>query len=253
MQGTCELHLRRAPARCRASGLTLLEMLVVFVLASMISTLLVQGAGFFLGQYDTVKRIGREASFDALQQRWFASTVQAMLPHRAPGRRFVGAADFFQGITIQPVRAPSGIPVAARWSIESRSEGTAVIYSEQQSPCPSDLQVQGTPGTRTSPYGGWSLAERDTHTGPVAPLAAIACTAGSRPSEDAVWTVLESDEPLTFAYAGLDRAWWDRWPIDDPRESIPREVRLITSTGQTVWTASFGLYPEPIGHPGDPR
>lgn len=196
------------PARRTASGLTLLEMLVVFVLTSLVATLLIQGASFFLGQYDTVKRIGREASTETLQQRWFASTVHAMVPYQAEDRRFVGDARSFQGITMQPLRARSGTPLATGWSIVAGQTGFAVVYSEQM------------------PRTG---------------------------AEHVRWTVLESRDPLAFQYQGLDRAWRDRWIFGETREGIPRQVRLVTSDGQTVWNASFGLYPQPVGNPRDFR
>ena len=240
---TARPRLRSAPAYRTASGLTLLEMLVVFVLASLIGTLLIQGAGFFLGQYDTVKRIGREASSEALQQRWFASTVHAMLPYLAADRRFVGDANTFQGITTQPLRSTSGIPVAARWSILAGEAGTAVVYAEQPTPC-----------RRPSDNGNRTATPPPTNVGGDAAqgLADIAC-ADPASFEDTHWTVLESADPLTFEYAGLDRIWRQRWPVDGTREWIPRQVRLVTTDRQTVWTASFGLYPEPLGNPRDFR
>ena len=240
MQAACPPSFRRAAARRTASGLTLLEMLVVFVLASLVGTLLIQGAGFFLGQYDTVKRIGREASSEALQQRWFASTVHAMVPYLAAERRFVGDPASFQGITTQPLRARSGIPVAARWSIVAGEAGTAVVYDEEPSPCPTDA-LGGNDG-------------RDGRSGRVVQSSGdMACGAGATTLEDARWTVLESADPLTFQYGGLDRIWRERWPVDGVREWIPRQVRLVTSTGQIVWSASFGLHSEPVGNPRDFR
>ncbi len=249
LPAACPPYFRRAPARRTASGLTLLEMLVVFVLASLVGTLLIQGAGFFLGQYDTVKRIGREASSEALQQRWFASTVHAMLPYLATDRRFVGDFQSFQGVTMQPLRARSGIPVAARWSIVGGEAGTAVVYAEQPSPCPSDARG----GNRTATQAPRS-AGRDTHPASVAQgQGDLACGAGATPFEDARWTVLESADALTFEYAGLDHVWRQRWPAGAAREWIPRQVRLVTSAGQTVWTASFGLSQEPVVNPRDFR
>ena len=247
IQTACPPCSRSVSAHRTASGLTLLEMLVVFVLASLVGTLLIQGTGFFLGQYDTVKRIGREASFEALQQHWFASTVHAMVPYLAADRRFVGDSQFFQGVTIQPLRSLSGIPVAARWSIIAGEAGTAVVYAEQPSPCPSDARGRNRTATQTSRSVG-----RDTHSGNVAQgVGDLACAAGAAPFEDTHWTVLESADSLTFEYAGLDRVWQESWPVDGAREWIPRQVRLVTSAGQTVWTATFALHQEPVGNPRD--
>ena len=240
---------RRLPPRWMSSGLTLLEVLVVFVLATLVGTLMIQGAGFFLGQYDIVKRIGRDASSEALQQRWFASTVHGMVPYLSPERNFAGDAGFFQGVTLQPLRARSGIPVATRWSIVESADSVAVVYSEQSSPCP--------PGTgdpnRTPGAAEWDThADWDTHPSDVLQgLGGMACVAGASPLGNVHWAVLESYEPLAFEYAGLDGAWRQSWPIADTREWIPRKVRLVTSAGQTVWIATFGLYQEPVGNPRD--
>ena len=221
----------------------------MFVLASLVGTLLIQGAGFFLGQYDTVKRIGRGASSDAMQQRWFASTVHAMVPYLAADRRFFGDSDFFQGITTQPLRARSGIPVAARWFIVGDEAGTAVVYAEQPAQCPTNARGANSTATQAPRSAG-----TNSGSGSVAPgVGALACGPGTTPFEDTHWTVLESADPLTFEYAGLDRVWQARWPVDGSRESIPRQVRLVTSAGQTVLTASFGLHPEPVGNPRDFR
>ena len=246
MRGVPSRRLPGAAARRMASGLTLLETLVVFVLASLVGTLLIQGAGFFLGQYDNVKRIGREASSEALQQRWFASTVRGMVPYLSPERNFAGDSAAFRGVTMQPLGARSGVPVAARWSIVQTGDGAAVVYSEQAPPCVSSPADVNGSEDRPPPVAAVA-AGGDTHS------ADIACAAGASPPEDAHWAVLESNEPLAFQYAGLDRVWRQLWPVAGTREWIPRQVRLVTSAGQTVWTASFGLYQEPLGNPRDFR
>lgn len=119
----------RTAAR-RARGLTLIEMLVVLVLVSLLGTLLVQGGGFFLGQYATVKRVHRDATLAELRQHWFASTLQAMLPSKLAVRRFAGDASAFEGVTLQALAAEPGIPVRVRWSIRAESGAQAVLYEE---------------------------------------------------------------------------------------------------------------------------
>ena len=114
-----------------AQGLTLVEMLVVLVLVSLLSTLLIQGAGFFLGQYATVKRAHRESSLAALRQQWFVMSVQAMVPSGLEARRFTGDASSFEGVTLQPLAAEPGLPVRARWSIGDDGEPARVVYAEE--------------------------------------------------------------------------------------------------------------------------
>ena len=103
----------------RAAGLTLIEMLVVFVLLGLVSTLLFQGTGFFATRYETVQRLHREGSVTGLQQHWFISTVQALVPYGRETRRFLGNADSFEGVTLQPLAAEPGMPAGAAGSSTS--------------------------------------------------------------------------------------------------------------------------------------
>ena len=118
---------RQAVAGSAASpGLTLVEMLVVLVLASLLGTLIVQGTGFFLARYDAVDRTRRESSLATLREHWFASTVAAMVPSRLPARRFTGDNAAFEGVSLQPLSSIGGRPVRIRWSIDA----TRVLYTE---------------------------------------------------------------------------------------------------------------------------
>ena len=114
------------------SGLTLLELLVVLVLASLLGVLVVQGTGFFLGRYEAATRVGRSSSRAMLQQRWFVSTVQGMVPSLRGDRRFKGERGAFEGLTLRPLATQSGQPTRVRWSIDTGSEGSsAVTYAEE--------------------------------------------------------------------------------------------------------------------------
>lgn len=115
----------------RVRGLTLIEMLVVLVLVSLLGTLLIQGAGFFLGRYAAVKRVQRDASLAELRQHWFVSTLQAMVPSTLESRRFAGDASSFEGVTLQGLVAESGRPVRVRWSIDGEGGSSAVVYAEE--------------------------------------------------------------------------------------------------------------------------
>ena len=120
----------RPPFRA-ARGLTLIEMLVVLVLVSLLGTLLIQGAGFFLGKYATVQRVHREASLAELRRHWFVSTLQAMVPSKLDARRFAGDAAFFEGVTLQALAVEPGRPVRVRWSIGGDGDSGAVVYTEE--------------------------------------------------------------------------------------------------------------------------
>ena len=117
-------------SRRAQQGLTLIEMLVVLVLVSLLGTLLIQGTGYFLGRYAQVTRVHRDASLAALRQHWFVSTVRTMVPSRVETRQFTGDDTAFEGTTLQPLAAESGLPVRVRWSISGDRDGDSVVYTE---------------------------------------------------------------------------------------------------------------------------
>lgn len=116
-----------APRRRRIAGVSLLEMLVVLVLASLLSTLLIQGLGFFLSGMEAVQRHSGRANTAVLPQSWFDSTVGAMVPHVVPSRNFIGDADAFEGVTLASLTGAPGLPRRIRWSI---ADGETVRYAE---------------------------------------------------------------------------------------------------------------------------
>ena len=90
-------------ARTPAKGISLLETLVVLTLLSLLSVLMLQGLGAFVGRYDTVQRVHRGASFAVLQQHWFVTSVRGLVPVGVFARRFQGDASSFQGTTFAAV------------------------------------------------------------------------------------------------------------------------------------------------------
>ena len=115
-------------------GMTLLELLVVLALVALLGTLIAQGLGVFLARYDTVQRVARDAGQAGLQQHWFASSVEGMVPYRQLERQFTGNAATFTGITTQPLAAESGMPVRARWTIQDDGVASHVLYQEDAAP-----------------------------------------------------------------------------------------------------------------------
>ena len=67
-----------------------------------------------------------------LQQRWFVSTVQGMVPSLRNDRRFEGEGGAFEGLTLRPLAAQSGRPTRVRWFIDTgSSESSSVAYAEE--------------------------------------------------------------------------------------------------------------------------
>ena len=129
----------RRTANPRHAGLTLVELLVTLLLVSLLGTLLVQSIAFFAAHYERVQRVARDAARTDLQQRWFASSVQGLVPLGIPARRFAGGPAEFRGTTLLPLEAAAGLPVQVRWSIsagqDDRGRPASVVgYAEDGGP-----------------------------------------------------------------------------------------------------------------------
>lgn len=122
----------------RQRGFTLLEMLVVMLIAGMALVLTTQA----LGQYQRAhtraiasERTGRE---QRSSEAWFRDAVrglEALAP--APGASagatpaFEGDARGFSGTTLSPVLQRQGIPTAQRWRIATTTAGTDQLELEE--------------------------------------------------------------------------------------------------------------------------
>lgn len=124
----------------RACGFTLLEMLVVLVIAGMALALTTQA----LGQYQRAhgraianERAGREYR---LSEAWFRDSVRGLYPAAPKDVRattstrpdaddaataFAGTAEGYTGVTLQPVLVGQGVPTLQSWRIVHGPGGDA--------------------------------------------------------------------------------------------------------------------------------
>ena len=128
--GKATARQRAPPRRSSANGLSLLEMLVVFVLVALLGTLVFQGLAFFSSRYEAVRDRHRDTRQSMLSQHWFVTSVGGLVPYGVEARRFVGTADAFAGITLAPLNADPGMPVQAQWRIVEDAGSRAVRYAE---------------------------------------------------------------------------------------------------------------------------
>ena len=70
------------------AGITLLEMLVVFALVSLISTLLLQFTGFLTSGFERTASMEREAFRSRLFQRWYQNSTAGIVASSGWGGRF---------------------------------------------------------------------------------------------------------------------------------------------------------------------
>lgn len=197
---------RRSPATSPSRGLTLVELIVTLLLVSLLGTLLVQSVSFFATRYETVQRVAREAARADMQQRWFVASVRGLVPEGVPARRFEGDPAAFQGTTLAPLEAPSGLPVVVRWHIAADGAGgTAVGYAESGGP---SRRVLARPQPLAFQYADAARAWHERW--PPAPSAARTSAADQ----------------------------------DAAEEWIPSQVRLVAGR-QVVWHASVEATPVP--------
>lgn len=99
----------------KQKGLSLLELLVVFVIISMVSTVLLQGFGYGLALYERVESRGQQIVIDSLSSKWFRHTNGALIPSKQPGESLVGDSRGFSAVTINPLIGIAGLPTEIRW------------------------------------------------------------------------------------------------------------------------------------------
>lgn len=122
--------------RHSAAGFTLLEMLVVMLIAGMALLLTTQA----LGQYQRAhtraiasERVGRE---QRNSEAWFRDSVRGLqalapMPGEDARRAFEGDARGFSDTTLAPVLQGQGIPTAQRWRIAARPAGNEQLELEE--------------------------------------------------------------------------------------------------------------------------
>ncbi len=112
-----------------ARGMTLLEVLVVLVLVSLITTALIQGVGYFLGQYQFMQRFQQEADHVAKVRLWFVSSVDGLIAYRGE-RAFAGDEKQFSGASISTLGKLSGQVGFLSWQLTENETGSlTLIYT----------------------------------------------------------------------------------------------------------------------------
>ena len=118
-----------AVATARASGFTLMEMLVTLVLISFATMLMFQMLGSYRIANERVRGQAGHIDRHALFQEWFRDSVHGL--YAAPKLQFVGDPAKFSATTLNPLYAPEGSPTAIEWSLRADDEGIAeIVYAE---------------------------------------------------------------------------------------------------------------------------
>ena len=129
------------------SGFTLLEMLVVLLIAGMALALTTQALGQYQRAYSRAsvsEQAGREYR---LSESWFRDSVRSLraapdqtgpsptsglgLGARASEGTFSGRSDGFTGLTLAPVLAGQGVPIVQQWRVIRDTRGNDALELEE--------------------------------------------------------------------------------------------------------------------------
>lgn len=102
-----------------ASGLTLLEMMVVLMIAGMALALGYQSLAQWRRAEASISGLGGDLRQERLAQQWFESSLRGLLPVEAVA--FSGDAGHLSGITTRPVLASQGGASVVEWRIDPQA------------------------------------------------------------------------------------------------------------------------------------
>jgi len=123
-------HLwERVPeGRERERGLTMLEMIVVLLIASLAITLAFQSLGQWQRARAAVANISGAIQEDFLTERWLESSLRSLIA--LDGRPFAGSATELKGVAIQPVLSHQGGDAPVEWSLLEDGEQVYLHLNE---------------------------------------------------------------------------------------------------------------------------
>lgn len=107
-------------------------MLVVFLLVALLSTLLIQGIGYFLGQYQAVQRFQGRLNAGLATYTWFSESVEAMIPYTQSAKKFQGNARSFTGTSMQALGVEPGLPVEISWTLSEDDNGEVLFQYQEE-------------------------------------------------------------------------------------------------------------------------
>jgi len=96
-------------------GLTMLEMIVVLLIASLAITLAFQSLGQWQRARAAISNISGAIQEDFLLERWLESSLRSLIA--LDGRPFEGSAERMKGVAIQPVLSHQGGDAPVEWSL----------------------------------------------------------------------------------------------------------------------------------------
>jgi general secretion pathway protein J len=116
--------------RFKQKGLSLLELLVVMLLTSLITTLMMQGFSFAVTIYNQVVVRKERTHVLVLSEQWFKGVNQNLVAMKVPGESLVGDETSFEATTLQPLIGLAGVPTEIKWKLISELDAVSLQYEE---------------------------------------------------------------------------------------------------------------------------
>ena len=112
----------------RQNGLTLLEMLVVLLIAGMAIALGFQSLGQWRRANATISSISGATQQATLTENWLESSLRSFIP--LEDEKFQGERDRLKGIAVQPVQSHQGGATLVEWSVRRENGNQLLTLTE---------------------------------------------------------------------------------------------------------------------------
>lgn len=114
----------------RQGGLTLLEMMVVLLIAGMAITLGFQSLGQWRRANTAISQISGATQQAALTEAWLEESLRSLIPIQE--QAFKGGPEHLEGVTTQPVQSHQGGATSIVWSIRSEDGVPHLVLKEDE-------------------------------------------------------------------------------------------------------------------------
>ena len=117
--------------RSRHLGFSLIEILVVFILLSLIMGLLSQTFSVFMKAYFQINALEKDLFEEEIYSTWFRESVSSAVPFRDKSLGFYGDEKNIRFATADSLSGPQGEIKVATWTIDSFSGVANLLYGEK--------------------------------------------------------------------------------------------------------------------------
>ena len=112
------------------SGLSFLELLVVIVIVSLVSTVLVQGLGFSLSLYQQVESRRVNNHKRVLVNHWFVTSSSALVASTGEVVSLQGVGDRFAANSFNALANGTGVVTPISWQLIDEKNGSVLEYQQ---------------------------------------------------------------------------------------------------------------------------